>query len=243
VVWERLFPRRAPAPSALDPFRQKDWHEPEIMATNDQSVLTGFRANLKDGTPVLLRPVVPEDRDLFVVGMANLSFDSRYFRFFTPQRRLTREQLSYFTEVDQRNHVAWVGVGLAPSNPCGLGAARFVRRFDDPSAAEFALTVIDAHQKKGLGTHLLAVLYVVAEQLGVRCLEGIVLPENRTVIDWLVRLDARLTFADGVWQARLPVSSPPPAADRCATAFRFRAAVDQARPWLEGGPSAVAAGG
>jgi len=206
-------------------------------------MLTGFRTSLKDGTPVLLRPVVPEDRDRFVVGMAQLSFDSRYFRFFTPQRCLSREQLRYFTEVDQRNHVAWVGIKATAADPCGLGTGRFVRRLDDASVAEFALTVIDSCQRKGLGTLLMAVLCVVAGQQGVRFLEGVILPENRTVINWLVRLDARLTFADGVWQARLPVSGPPAAPGGHATALRFRGAVDQVRQWLEGRTSAVAACG
>ena len=57
---------------------------------------------LRDGTPVLLRPVTPEDRERLVAGMAQLSADSRYFRFFTPLPRLAEEQLHYFTEVDQR---------------------------------------------------------------------------------------------------------------------------------------------
>jgi RimJ/RimL family protein N-acetyltransferase len=139
---------------------------------------------LEDGTPVLLRPVTPEDRERLVVGMAQLSADSRYFRFFTPSPRLTEEQIRYFTEVDQQNHVAWLAVNpLLPNQP-GLGIGRFVRQDDQHSAAEFALTVIDTAQRKGLGTAILAVLYVLAQERGVRALQGIVLPENRVVTDW-----------------------------------------------------------
>ena len=138
---------------------------------------------LEDGTPVLLRPVTPEDRERLVVGMAQLSADSRYFRFFTPSPRLTEEQIRYFTEVDQENHVAWIAVNpVLPGQP-GLGIGRFVRRDDRPSVAEFALTVIDAAQRKGLGSALLAVLYVLAQERDVRTFQGIVLPENRVMAD------------------------------------------------------------
>ncbi len=67
---------------------------------------------LEDGTPVLLRPVTPEDRERLVVGMAQLSAGSRYFRFFTPLPRLAEEQLRYFTEVAPPSSTPfpeWVG--------------------------------------------------------------------------------------------------------------------------------------
>jgi GNAT superfamily N-acetyltransferase len=107
--------------------------------------------------------------------------------------------------VDQQNHVAWIAVNpLLPNEP-GLGIGRFVRRDDQPSVAEFALTVIDAAQRKGLGSAVLAVLYVLAQERDVRTFQGIVLRENRVVADWLARLGAGRRFAAGVYEVELPV--------------------------------------
>ena len=52
---------------------------------------------------------------------------------------------------------------------------------EDPKAAEVAFTVIDACQHRGLGTILLAVLYVTAEARGVQVLRAIILSENTKV--------------------------------------------------------------
>lgn len=184
---------------------------------------------LADGTPVLLRPVTPEDRKRLVIGMAQLSADSRYFRFFTPLPGLTEEQLRYFTEVDQQNHVAWLAVNpLLPGQP-GQGIGRFVRREDQPSVAEFALTVIDAAQRKGLGTAILAVLYILALERGVRAFQGIVLPENRVVTDWLARLGAGTRFAAGVYQVDLPLHRDLSCLPRNPSAGRFAALVQRYR--------------
>ncbi|MBI4659074.1 MAG: N-acetyltransferase [Verrucomicrobia bacterium] len=184
-------------------------------------------AELADGTPVLFRPVMPEDRKRLVAGMTQLSADSRYFRFFTPLPRLAEEQLRYFTEVDQHNHVAWIAVNpILPEQP-GQGIGRFVRRNDQPTVAEFALTVIDAAQSKGLGTAILAILYLLAWEGGVCCLHGIVLPENRVVTTWLARLGAKTWFAAGVYEVELPVSRDISCLPNNPSAERFRSWVER----------------
>ena len=152
---------------------------------------------LTDGTKVLLRPVVPEDRARLETGVDALSRESRYFRFFTVAAQLSDHQLRYFIEADQRNHVAWIALDASNPRHPGLGVARFIRSSEDPKAAEAAFVVIDAYQHRGLGTILLALLYVMAEAHGVQVLRAIILSENTIVSNWWRSLGAAESW-DGV---------------------------------------------
>ena len=54
---------------------------------------------LRDGSRVLIRPVRPEDKDLFVRGFSELSERSRYRRFFFPIQKLTDEFVARVEDV------------------------------------------------------------------------------------------------------------------------------------------------
>ena len=114
----------------------------------------------KDGTSVLLRPVMPEDKGRISSGLLQMSPQSRYFRFFSLMGSLSGDQLRYLTEVDQVNHVAWIAVDPATPQQSGMGIARFICSPANPRTAEAAFAVIDAWQHKGLGTYLAGVLYL-----------------------------------------------------------------------------------
>jgi len=161
---------------------------------------------LKDGTAVLLRPVLPEDRQRLENGLLRMSAESRYQRFFSPIRGLSDKQLRYFTEVDQKNHVAWIALDPSASGLPGIGIARFVRYRDQPMMAEVAFTVIDAFQARGLGSLLLATLYLVAQTRGIETFRAVVLVANGTVADWLRRLGASGKLSSGgVVELDLPI--------------------------------------
>ena len=161
--------------------------------------------SLRDGDRVLFRPITPEDRDRIVRGMLMLSPESRYLRFFSPVSRLSDKQLDHQTEVDQHNHVAWGALDPDNFEHPGFGIARFIRLPDDPISAEMAVTVLDAYQKKGIGTLLLAVMYLRAIDVGVKNLLGNLLPENKSLITWLNSLHATSHYEDGMHRMRLPV--------------------------------------
>ena len=57
---------------------------------------------LKDDTAVLLRLLLPSDKDLLIKGMEHLSARSRYYRFFTAKETLSKKDVNYFTEIDER---------------------------------------------------------------------------------------------------------------------------------------------
>jgi len=169
------------------------------------SVDEEVRATLRDGTPVVLRPIRPEDKRLLVDGFERLSEESRLRRFMAPVKQLTEKQLSYLTEVDQVNHVAWV-VLLAEPPHTGLGVGRYVRIPAEPDVAESALTVVDDYQGRGLGTLLLGVLAAAARAGGIIRFRAFVMEDNAPVRTFMESLGAHPAFdSPGVLRLDIPV--------------------------------------
>jgi RimJ/RimL family protein N-acetyltransferase len=148
---------------------------------------------LRDGTRVLLRPVVPDDKQALRDGFARMSPASRYQRFMSPIDDLTDEMLAYLTEIDYVNHFAWVALLVDEPAGVGVGVARYVRLRDEPDVAEAAVTVVDEWQGRGLGTILVDALGAVALQNGIRTIRGYVLEENRRMRDVLEAAGARIS--------------------------------------------------
>ncbi|RMH44969.1 MAG: GNAT family N-acetyltransferase [Deltaproteobacteria bacterium] len=148
---------------------------------------------LTDGTRVRLRMGRPEDAPLLLEGFAQLSPDSRYSRFLAARESLTPAEVEYLTRPDGWDHVA---IGALVDGPDGrehgIGVARFVRFADAPDAADVAVTVIDAYQRRGLGTALLRRLFEAARERGIRRLRFEVLADNRRMLALLHGLSPRV---------------------------------------------------
>ena len=201
-----------------------------------------LQLTLQDGTEVLLRPVMPEDREGIKNGMAALSPESRYFRFFTSATQLSDEQLRYFSEVDQHDHVAWIAFNSSnPTHP-GLGIARFVRLKEEPTVAEMALTVIDACQRRGVGTILLALLYLLAGTHGLQTLRAVVAGENTTMLKWLRSLGATGLCERGEYRLNLTVHRDPAHLPQTPSGEKFKRAIEAVQTALRGSDATFSLG-
>jgi GNAT superfamily N-acetyltransferase len=149
--------------------------------TGDEAVVT-----LRDGAKVLIRPVLPEDKALFVRGFERLGAESRYLRFMGSKKGLSSDELAFFTEIDHRDHDA-VGA-LDPETGEGLGVARAVRVPGRPHAAEAAVAVIDAWQGRGLGGALLRALTARAIEHGIGCFTASLFTTNTSMLRLFERL-------------------------------------------------------
>ena len=136
-----------------------------LLARRPQPVAEGTRAVLRDGSAVLIRQVRGSDAPLLADGFARLSTRSRQMRFLSPKRSLSAAELRFLTEVDHYDHEA-IGA-LSAAGGRGVGIARYIRDSGDPEAAEFAVTIVDDWQGRGLGTELLARLSDRARQAGI----------------------------------------------------------------------------
>lgn len=136
---------------------------------------------LRDGTRVRLRIVRATDKERLVAGLARLSPQSRYLRFFTDKQRLSDAELQYLTELDGEHHFA-IGASRVEEGGDegeGLGIGRFVTLPDEPTVAEPALAVVDHAQGLGLGRVLLLRLVAAAAERGVKVFRCDFLAINR----------------------------------------------------------------
>jgi GNAT superfamily N-acetyltransferase len=119
---------------------------------------------------VVIRPVLPQDRELMSAFFDDLAADARCNRFMHPVR-----------EPSSANHVALVAEVFADGRETVIGEARYVRGAD-PSAAEVSVSVSEAWQGNGLAKLMLTKLECRALAAGVRRLVGYTLATNEKML-------------------------------------------------------------
>jgi protein lysine acetyltransferase len=137
---------------------------------------------IRDGTQLLLRPVLPGDNERTMRGNVLFSRETLYRRFMSP-RVPSPALMDYLAEVDYVDHFVWV---MTDANGNPVADARFVRDDHDPTVAEIAFTVGDAYQGRGIGSFLIAALSVAAQVGGVEKFSGRMLADNvamRAIMD------------------------------------------------------------
>jgi RimJ/RimL family protein N-acetyltransferase len=142
--------------------------------------------DLRDGARILVRPIRPDDKAALARGFELLSQDSVYQRFLSPISELRPMDLVYLTEVDHHDHEALIAFDEQTGEP--VGVARYVRSAADPEAAEFAITVVDDWQRRGVGTELVKRLSARARDEGVRRFTATLLAENHEMRGLLEKL-------------------------------------------------------
>jgi acetyltransferase len=138
--------------------------------------------HLDGGQRVVIRPVLPQDADLTDAFFRNLSGSARYDRFMTHVRDLPPDLLRRFTQVDYADHVALVAEVFADGRETVIAEARYVRTAADPAAAEFAVSVAEDWQGKGLARLLLGKLVCRAAAAGIDRIVGETLASNRRML-------------------------------------------------------------
>lgn len=171
-----------------------------------------MHAKLADGMALVLRPLRAGEVEILNDVFAGMSPGSRQQRYLVAMPRLTSDVQRELTNVDDRDHVAWVAlVGGSPAGIC-----RYVRTADD--AAELALEVVDDAQGRGIGAALVDSVTTVAQFNGVAWLEAVVAPGNRASLSLLTQVGVRFALDDGllVGRGRLRLLGPPSRVNRHA---------------------------
>jgi RimJ/RimL family protein N-acetyltransferase len=163
---------------------------------------------LRDGSEVLVRPVRPEDKPLFVAGWAEMSDETVYRRFLQSRDALSIDELALFTELDHIDHEA---IG-ALADGRGVGVARYVRDRERLHVAEAAVVVVDAWQGRGLGSKLLRRLCARATENGIQVFTATLLASNEAMLSLLASLgEISVVRREGAAievDVRLPVEYP-----------------------------------
>ncbi|ASJ90689.1 GNAT family N-acetyltransferase [Porphyrobacter sp. CACIAM 03H1] len=141
-----------------------------------------IQTQLNDGTPVCIRRVRPEDEARLKEGIARLSPQSRYLRFFSGMREAPPQVLRALASADGHDHIAWGALRSDLADTPALGVVHAFRDADDPEAAEYSVAVIDEYHGRGLARLLTAVLLLDCAREGLERFTVHILPENRPAL-------------------------------------------------------------
>jgi acetyltransferase len=161
----------------------------------------------KSGLRILIRPIRPEDAELFAELFTTLSPTSVYYRFFRHMKSLTPEMLAMLTQIDYDRHMALVAMDPSAGPEKMLGVARIIMD-PDGRQGEFSIMIGDPWQGCGVGAQLLLNLLKVAGRRGVERVWGTVLSENIHMqrLGKKVGFDVRFNAEEGAYDLNIDLT-------------------------------------
>jgi len=134
------------------------------------------RELLRDGSQIEIRALRPEDEADMLAALEQASAQSLQRRFFVMKRHFSDKERAFFMDIDFKNHVALVALVEDAGRKVLIGGSRYV--VFEPGRAEMAFMVVDAWQRRGIGSLLMHHLIQIARDVGLQELTADVLPEN-----------------------------------------------------------------
>jgi ribosomal protein S18 acetylase RimI-like enzyme len=135
---------------------------------------------LRDGRPVKIRALRPDDRADMLAAIGRTSMQSLQRRFFVPKKGFSEREMAFFLDIDFESHVALVAQIDEDGHPIIAGGGRYI--VVQPGQAEIAFVVVDDYQGQGIGTILMRHLAVLARDACLKELIAEVLPENSAML-------------------------------------------------------------
>jgi RimJ/RimL family protein N-acetyltransferase len=158
------------------------------MKRNDRMNYT-FTEHLRDGRPVTLRAIRPDDKGSLIDALTKVSPKSLYLRLFSGKRKFSDEEMNQISKVDFVNVVALVAVLPEGGADKIVGGGRYVRigKSGVRQSAEVAFLIDDTHQGLGIGSRIFKHLVQIARESGITHFEAEVLPSNAAMLGLFTR--------------------------------------------------------
>ena len=141
------------------------------------------RRRLADGRSVVIRPIRPDDEARELEFFGRLSGDARRRRFMKHADAVNGELAHFFADIDYERHMAFI----CESGNTLVGDARYVGN-PDRRSCEFGIVVADDWHHTGIAQLLMDALIRAARARGFETMEGIVLEDNRDMLDFVREL-------------------------------------------------------
>jgi acetyltransferase len=135
---------------------------------------------LHDGTTLLVRPVRPEDEELYPPFFAAVTQQDLRLRFFAPVKEFSHTFIARFTQIDYARAMAFIAIDESTGEMLGVVRLHSDADFD---TAEFAILVRSDQKGHGLGWRLMQLIIEYARAQGIRSVHGQVLHENAAMLD------------------------------------------------------------
>jgi acetyltransferase len=175
-----------------------------LSASSDS--LAPEMVTLKDGKPMIIRAIRPDDADDLQATFQRLSIQSIYMRFLSFKKVLSDEEAHQLASVDYNSRMAFVAIYNENGKDIVSGVARYaILDLNHPETAEAAVVVVDEYQGLGLGKQLLKRLVLYARTKGIECMRGNLQVGNDRML-LLVKgsgLPNQTHFVDGIWEVSI----------------------------------------
>jgi len=134
---------------------------------------------LVDRTPILVRPLRPEDEAMFPRFLDRVTKEDLRLRFFAPIKEFSHTFIARLTQLDYARAMAFVAIDEATRDMLGV-----VRLHADANyeAGEYAILLCSDLKGKGLGWQLMQLMISYAQSEGLKRIEGQVLRENAVML-------------------------------------------------------------
>jgi acetyltransferase len=135
----------------------------------------------RDGVPLTIRPIRPEDEPLMVAFHQSLSDHSIYLRYLHPMalsQRVAHERLSRICFIDYDRDVVLVAERAGAAGEREIVGVGRLSRLPWTAEAEFALLISDHFQRRGLGTELLRRLVAIGRGERLERIVGYIASDN-----------------------------------------------------------------
>jgi acetyltransferase len=150
---------------------------------------------LKDGRPVLLRPIKSEDEPLENELWKTFSDETQRFRFFSPMRTWSHATLVRYTNIDYDREIAIVAILSEKDERKMVGVVRMIMDPPDFKTAEIAIVVGDPWQGLGLGSRMMECIIDIAKDKGLESVYGLILRDNSRAIDLFKEKDFAVDYS------------------------------------------------
>lgn len=138
------------------------------------------RTTLKDGTPVLIRPVRADDRERLIRAFRELEPETVYTRFFSAKRELSEYDFARIAGSDFVHALALVATVPRDGDEqiIGGGAYTMLDRAGEPPTAEVSFTIEEDYHGQGLASRFMALLIEAGRVRGIARFEADVMAGN-----------------------------------------------------------------
>src|SRR5690606_2293972 len=139
---------------------------------------------------MFVRPVRPEDEQMFLEFFSRVSDEDLGLRFFSAVRHFSHEFIARLTQLDYARSIALVASD--PDNGGMLGAVRLLADANY-ERGEYGIMVRSDLKGLGIGWQLMRIMIEWAGSIGLKAVDGQVLRENVTMLAMCQQLGFKVT--------------------------------------------------
>ena len=168
---------------------------------------------LKQDKTIFIRPVRPEDEELYRTFFESVSPEDLRLRFFAPVKEFSHTFIARLTQIDYARALALCALD---QDGVMIGGVRLIKNAEG-TAGEYAILLRGDYKGQGLGWNLMKLIIEYAAQEGLDAVEGQVMASNKNMLDmcdllgFLVRDDPD---EPGTKMVRLDLKNDPQLASR-----------------------------